>query len=66
MRDGGAKGTPAPPTGNVPPREGNDPHSAPRNDPTGRVQKSDFLQTGGGLTDVCTPLPCFADGFTGP
>ena len=54
-RGTGRKGTPAPPTGNVPPREGNDPHSAPRNDPTGRRQKSDFLKTGGGLTDVCAP-----------
>ena len=66
VRDAGAKGTPPAPTGNVPPREGNDPHSAPRNSATGRIQKSNFLQTGGGLTDVCTPLPCFADGFTGP
>ena len=66
VRDAGAKGTPAAPTGNVPPREGNDPHSAPRNSPVGRQQKSDFLKSGGGLTDVCTPLPCFADGFSGP
>ncbi len=66
LRENGAKGTPAPPTGNVPPREGKDPHSAPRNSVTGRLQKSNFLKTGGGLTDACTPLPCFADGFTGP
>ncbi len=66
VRDNGANGTPAPPTANVPPREGNDPHSAPRNDPVGRTQKSDFLRTGGGLTDICAPLPCFAGGFTGP
>jgi hypothetical protein len=66
IREGGAKGTPPPPTTNVPPREGNDPHSAPRNDATGRIQKSNFLQTGGGLTNVCGLLPCFADGFTGP
>jgi hypothetical protein len=66
LRENGTKGTPQAPTANVPPREGNDPHSAPRNDPTGRIQKSDFLQTGGGLTDICAPLPCFANGFTGP
>ncbi len=34
--------------------------------PSARTQKSDFLSTGGGLTDICAPLPCFADGFTGP
>ena len=66
LRDGGAKGTPAPPTGNVPPRAGNDPHSAPRKDPKSWRQKSDFLKVGGTLTNPCGLAPCFADGFTGP
>ena len=64
--NGEEHGTPAPPTGNVPPRAGRDPHSYPRNDAKAREQKSDFLKTGGTLTDVCAPLPCFSDGFTGP
>jgi hypothetical protein len=66
LRDGGTKGTPAPPTANLPPRLGNDPHSAPRKDPKSWQQKSDFLRVGGTLTDPCAPLPCYADGFTGP
>ncbi len=66
LRDGGTKGTPAPPTGNVPPRLGNDPHSAPRKDPKSWQQKSDFLRNGGTLTNPCGLGPCFADGFTGP
>ena len=64
--NGEERGTPAPPTGNVPPRQGRDPHSYPRNDAKAREQKSDFLRTGGGITGICAPLPCFSDGFSGP
>jgi len=39
---------------------GPDPHSDPRNSPVARQQKSDFLQTGGMVTDVCSGLPCTA------
>lgn len=53
-------GAAAPPTVNVPPREGDDPHSDPRSDPAARRQKSDFLQTDGVFTDVCSGEPCKA------
>ena len=42
--NGGVTGTPPPPIENLPPREGRDPHSAPRSDVNGRVQKSDVPQ----------------------
>jgi hypothetical protein len=58
-------GTPPPPAGNVPPREGKDPHSAPRESPLGRQQKSAFLRENGTIPDVCGGGPCFADGYTG-
>ena len=54
-------GTPAPPTGNVPPRPpafGDDPHEDPRNTPAAREQKSAFLRTDGTLIDVCGGGPC--------
>ena len=46
-------GVPAPPTTNTPPREGKDPHSAPRNSPAARRQKSEFLRVNGTVVDVC-------------
>jgi hypothetical protein len=55
-----------PPITNTPPREGQDPHSAPRNDPEARQQKSAFLQIGGQVIDVCGPMPCYAGTWTGP
>ena len=51
-------GTPAPPITNTPPREGQDPHSAPRNSPAARLQKSEFLRVGGTVVDVCDGAPC--------
>jgi hypothetical protein len=51
-------GVPASPTTNTPPREGKDPHGAPRASPAARVQKSEFLRTGGGVIDVCDGAPC--------
>ena len=64
--NGEERGNPAAPTGNVPPREGRDPHSHPRSSPLARAQKSAFLQPGGSLIDVCAGGPCYADVFTGP
>ena len=51
-------GIPAPPITNTPPRAGKDPHSAPRNSPTARRQKSEFLQVDGSVIDVCDGAPC--------
>ncbi len=53
-------GAATPPTSNLPPTTGADPHSDPRNSPVARQQKSDFLQTGGMVTDVCSGVPCTA------
>lgn len=50
------------PLGNVPPRTGDDPHGDPRSDPDAQQQKSDFLQTGGTITDQCGAAPCEAAG----
>jgi hypothetical protein len=63
---GGETGTPPPPVENLPPRLGDDPHSAPRSDPNGRIQKSEFLKLGGQVIDVCGARPCYAGGWTGP
>jgi hypothetical protein len=51
-------GIPAPPTTNTPPREGRDPHGAPRASPAARRQKSEFLRVGGTVVDVCDGAPC--------
>ncbi len=53
-------GAATPPTTNTAPNTGADPHSDPRNSPVARTQKSDFLQTGGAVTDVCSGAPCTA------
>jgi len=53
-------GTPAPPTGNVAPRDGADPHESPRASKQAREQKSDFLQRNGRVVDVCGGKPCTA------
>lgn len=59
-------GSPDAPRQNVPPREGTDPHSHPRNDPQARAQKSAFLRIGGKVIDVCGGAPCYANGYQGP
>jgi hypothetical protein len=66
VRDGGAKGTDPPPTGELADRGGQDPHGAPRADASNRVQKSEFLRVGGSVVDVCGDHPCYAGGWTGP
>ncbi len=53
-------GADTPPITNTPPTTGADPHSDPRNDVDARQQKSDFLQTGGMVTNQCAALPCTA------
>ena len=53
-------GTPTPPTTNVPPTAGRDPHETPRNDAAARRQKAAFLQIGGQVIDVCGGAPCTA------
>ncbi len=52
-------GAPAPPVANVPPRDGNDPHSDPRADPGAIRQIVAFVDTGL-VTDVCGGAPCRA------
>src|SRR5207244_11327467 len=51
-------GATTPPTTNTAPTGPFDPHSDPRNSPAARTQKSDFLQTGGMVVDVCSGAPC--------
>jgi hypothetical protein len=53
-------GTPAPPIGNVPPRDGRDPHGFPRASKEARGQKSEFLKRNGRVVDVCGGKPCTA------
>lgn len=68
---GGAEGggTAAPPIQNLPPTEpdfGEDPHSEPRKDSAGQLQKSHFLMPDGigKFVDTCDPsLPCTTDGY---
>jgi hypothetical protein len=51
--------TPPPPAGNVPPREGDDPHEMPRRSAAARRQKDAFLRPDGKVIDVCGG-PCGA------
>ncbi|HUC32839.1 MAG TPA: hypothetical protein VMS14_05510, partial [Ilumatobacteraceae bacterium] len=51
-------GADVPPTTNTAPTTSFDPHSDPRRSVIARQQKSDFLQTGGFVTDVCGGLAC--------
>lgn len=53
-------GAPAPPDGNVAPREGEDPHGDPRASKQARQQKSEFLKRNGRVVDVCGGQPCTA------
>ena len=57
------EGTAPPPLTNTPPREGEDPHGAPRSEVSARVQKSEFLKVGGRIVDVCGGKPCYAQGI---
>jgi hypothetical protein len=53
-------GNPPAPLTNTPPTAGNDPHERPRRQPAARLQKSEFLRTGGAVIDVCGGAPCLA------
>jgi len=55
------KGTPPPPVGNEPIREGADPHSRPRVQPGARLQISEFLRPSGRIIDACDDSPCVAN-----
>ena len=51
-------GTAVPPTANIPPRAGQDPHEFPRRTPANRAMKSAFLSVGGRVIDTCGGAPC--------
>ena len=51
------RGLKMPPTGNVPPQAGEDPHEDPRRDNAASDQVATFLRTGL-LVDVCGNAPC--------
>lgn len=53
-------GSPPSPVGNVPPREGHDPHDDTPNIPEVRALKDQFWNLGGALQDPCGPEPCTA------
>jgi hypothetical protein len=58
-------GNPAPPQGNVPPREpeyGEDPHGKGRGEPRLLEQASEFLRTDGAFVDTCDGQPCVSPG----
>lgn len=67
-------GTKPPPTTNTAPRGslgfGSDPHGYPRRAPGALEQIADFFDGGFGPCtdgiDLSTPLPCYANGWTGP
>ena len=60
-------GVAPPPVENRPPRPdlgyGADPHEFPRSTFEDRKMKSDFLRTGGAITDTCGGKPCVTRGF---
>ena len=60
VRADGSTGNGPAPLENVAPREGHDPHGAPRASPVARDQKSQFLLTGN-VVDVCGGAPCTTD-----
>jgi len=65
---GEVKGTPRPPVGNVPNREGVDPHGPDASEEaTGRAQVGAFLRPDAQsrIIDVCGASPCYLDGWTG-
>ena len=60
VRADGSTGNGPAPLENVAPREGKDPHGAPRASPVAQDQKSQFLLTGN-VVDVCGGAPCTTD-----
>jgi hypothetical protein len=66
---GEVKGTPRPPVGNIPNRDGVDPHGPDASEePTGRAQVSAFLrpEAESRILNACGDRPCTLDGWAGP
>jgi hypothetical protein len=63
---GTSVGVPPPPYENLPNREGEDPHGAPRAATAEQQLVSDFFDGAIQASDGCGGVPCFAGGFTGP
>ncbi len=63
---GNVIGVAPPPYENLPNREGQDPHSAPRAAPAEQQAVSDFFEGAIPRADNCNNGPCFAGSFTGP
>jgi hypothetical protein len=59
-------GVPPPPYENLPNREGEDPHGAPRAAPAEQQLVSDFFAGAIQVGDNCDGGPCYAGSFTGP
>jgi hypothetical protein len=59
-------GVPPPPWENLPNREGEDPHGAPRAAPAEQQLVSDFIEGAIAKKDACGNGPCYAGSFTGP
>jgi hypothetical protein len=69
LPDGDVKGTNPPPVGNVPNREGVDPHGPDASEQVGgRAQISAFLRPDAEsrVIEACGATPCYLDGWTGP
>jgi hypothetical protein len=61
------QGTPPPPTTNVPPEVGVDPHGVtPFTFPAAVQQFTTFLAPDGAFVDTCGGKPCYAGSWTGP
>jgi hypothetical protein len=60
----GALGTPPPPTANVPPEAGVDPHALTGVEPAAAAQFSEFLKLDGVFVDTCGGRPCHAAGYS--
>ena len=54
-------GTPKPPTKNLPPRDGEDPHGKPSEVAAILIAVTEYLRTDGGLIDVCAGDPCVTE-----
>jgi hypothetical protein len=61
--DSGPGQVASPPVTNIPPSGSHDPHGDPRATVAARTQKSDFLQPGSVVNDVCSGQPCHTDAF---
>jgi hypothetical protein len=59
-------GVPPPPYANLPNREGEDPHGAPRAAAAEQQLVSDFFEGAIQQSDTCSGGPCYAGTFTGP